>query len=229
MKFIHLDSTDSTNTQAFHYLERFDPVVISANSQHSGRGRGENRWESPPGNIYLSVGTTTEIRFLSGLSVRVAIHVVSSLNPLLEGEKLRIKWPNDIFFRDKKVAGILIESKIAAQKARVAVGIGLNTSVSPLQNSTVFPLPAKISRESTAELLAKSIFNALSDINFGRLEKKLMDLSWFQAGDPIRFEEKGKTINGVFKGYDSTLAMVVCSGNKKRSITVSEVSKIRKS
>ncbi|NOZ12467.1 MAG: biotin--[acetyl-CoA-carboxylase] ligase [Acidobacteria bacterium] len=229
MKFIHLDSTDSTNTQAFRYLEHFDPVVITADSQHSGRGRGKNRWESPPGNIYLSVGTTTETPFLSGLSVRAAIHVVSRLNPLLEGEKLCIKWPNDIFFHDKKVAGILTESRITAVKASVAVGIGLNTSVSPLKSSIVFPLPAEVSRESAVQLLAKSIFDALSDMDFSRLGKKLTKFSWFQTGDPVRFKENGILTNGVFEGYDSTLAMVVRSGNKKRSITVSEVSKIRKS
>ncbi len=228
MKLIRLDSTDSTNTRAFHYLDQFDSVVVIAGAQSEGRGRGENRWESPPGNIYLSVGKTLDTRFLQGLSVRIAIHVVSRLNQFLKGETLRIKWPNDIYLHDKKVGGILTESKITAKTARVAAGIGLNTAVSPLESSASLSGLATLVREEAEQLLVEAILAAFSDMDFVSLGKKLRELSWFDAGDHIRFLENGSPVTALFEGYDQNLAMIVRMNNENRTITVSEVSRLRK-
>ncbi|NOY23172.1 MAG: biotin--[acetyl-CoA-carboxylase] ligase [Acidobacteria bacterium] len=228
MKLIRLDTTDSTNTRTFQYLKRFDPVVVIANTQTGGRGRGENRWESPRGNIYLSVGKTLNARVLPGLSVRIAIHVVSRLNSLLKGEKLRIKWPNDIYFHDKKAGGILVESKITAETTRVAAGIGLNIAVSPLENAACLPALSALPLENMEQFLVEAILAAFSDMDNADLLNKLRNMSWFQIGDTVRFSEGGSPVDAVFDGYTDKLAMMIQNGNGKRPILASEVSKIRK-
>ncbi len=229
MKLIRLDTTDSTNTRTFQYLTRFDPVIVIANTQNSGRGREGNSWESPRGNIYLSVGKTLNTRTLPGLSVRIAIHVVSRLNSLLKGEKLRIKWPNDIYFYDKKAGGILVESKITAETARIAAGIGLNIAVSPLENAACLPELSALPLENVEQFLVEAILTAFSDMDNTALLNKLRDLSWFQIGDTVRFSEGGSPVDAVFDGYSNKLAMMIQTGNKKRPVLASEVSKIRKS
>jgi len=228
MKLIRLDTTDSTNTRAFHYLNQFDSVVVIAGAQSEGRGRGENRWESPPGNIYLSVGKTLDTHCLRGLSVRVAIHLTSGLAPLLKGKELRIKWPNDIYLNDKKVAGILTESKITSGKARVVAGIGLNIAIAPLESSTSLSEFATINHEEVEQSLVEAILTAFSDMDFASLGKKLREFSWFETGDHIRFLENGTPVTAVFEGYDQDLAMIVRMNNENRIITVSEVSRLRK-
>ncbi|PJB80794.1 MAG: biotin--[acetyl-CoA-carboxylase] ligase [Acidobacteria bacterium CG_4_9_14_3_um_filter_49_7] len=227
MKLIRLESTDSTNTRAFHYLNQFDSVVVIAGAQSEGRGRGEHRWESPPGNIYLSVGKTLDTHCLRGLSVRVAIHLASGLAPLLKGEKLRVKWPNDLYLNDKKVAGILTESKITSEKARVVAGIGLNIAIAPLESSTSLSELATINHEEVEQTLVEAILAAFSDRDFASLGKRLRELSWFGAGDHIRFLENGSPVTALFEGYDQNLAMIVRMNNENRTITVSEVSRLR--
>ncbi|MCK5878864.1 MAG: biotin--[acetyl-CoA-carboxylase] ligase [Holophagae bacterium] len=229
MKLIRLDTTDSTNTRAFQYLDQFDPVIVIADTQISGRGRGENRWESPRGNIYLSIGKTLDTGFLPGLSVRIAIHVISRLNPLLKKGKLRIKWPNDIYLHDKKVGGILTESKITAKTARVAAGIGLNVDIAPLESAgTLSGLTSLARKEEMEQMLVEAILTAFSDANSPNLRNRLRDASWFQPGDGVQFLEHGSPVNAVFEGFNESLAMVVQLNKKRRTVTASDVSRLRK-
>lgn len=229
MKLIRLDTTDSTNTQAFQYLNHFDPVIVIADAQSDGRGRGENRWESPRGNIYLSVGKTLDTALLPGLSVRIAIHVVSRLNQFMKGETLRIKWPNDIYLHAKKAGGILTESRITAKTARVAAGIGLNIGIAPLESAASLSERTTLVREEIEQILVEETLAAFSDVDYSILGNILRDTSWFQPGDEIQFLEHGSPINAVFEGFDESLAMVVQSNNKRRSVIASEVSRLRKS
>ncbi len=227
MKYIRLETAGSTNSEAFHYLDRFDPVTVIAHSQKGGRGRGENRWESPPGNIYLSVGKTLRTHALPGLSIRIAVHVVQNLNRVLR-EDLRIKWPNDLYSRDKKAGGILTETKIKGNRASVVAGIGLNLAVAPLNSSTILPVRDGVHRDSLELLLVKAILAAFSDTNSIVFVKTLSELSWFRPGDQIRFLENGSPVEAVFERYNETLAMVVRCKDEIRSITASEVSRLRK-
>ena len=130
------DSINSTNSYLNDNAERYRDqigtqkgVVCLAELQTAGRGRRGRDWVSPFGsNIYLSTlwyfqqGPTT----LNGLSLAVGVAVIRTLNDYGIND-VGLKWPNDIYWRDKKLAGILIEvSGESTGPCRVVIGLGIN-------------------------------------------------------------------------------------------------------
>lgn len=228
MKLIRFDAVESTNDETFRHLEHSETVAVSALTQTAGRGRNVNRWESPRGNIYLSVGTHLDTSRLHNLSVRVAVHVVTSLAREVRDSTLSIKWPNDIFLADKKVGGILVESKVLAGTARVVVGIGLNYSHAPISGAISLTDVTKASRSDIEELLVPAILTAFTDTDHVALRHRLTQLSWFKPEDLVQFvEQGGKLTTAIFEGFDDQLAMRVRHGETLRSLNVSVVSRIR--
>ena len=126
---------DSTNTRL---LSGSPPPLGSADvciaeSQHAGRGRRGRPWVSPPGaSIALSMGWTFREtqRDLPALSLAAGVAVARAL--FRTGARdVMLKWPNDIWFRDRKIGGVLLESRAdAAGPAFVVIGIGINVSLS---------------------------------------------------------------------------------------------------
>lgn len=124
---------DSTNAQASRVSqEQGSGYVCLAELQTAGRGRRGRTWVSPFGkNIYLSIvwdfeGGATE---LEGLSLAVGVVLVEVLQSLGVAE-LTLKWPNDILWRGRKLAGILLEmTGDPAGSCQVIVGVGVNVTM----------------------------------------------------------------------------------------------------
>lgn len=139
--FIELFTIDSTNNyamgQAHAGLARHGAVYI-AEVQSAGKGQRHKQWVANPGeNITLSVvlqpgGPNVARPFL--LSTAVALACFDFFNDFTNGD-ISIKWPNDIYWRDRKAGGILIENVYRSNNWQFAIaGIGLNinqTSFSP--------------------------------------------------------------------------------------------------
>jgi len=129
------DVTDSTSGQlsSASHLGAGSGTVCLAESQTGGRGRLGRKWVSPFGrNIYLSLLWHYEVgpAELSGLSLAVGVAVMRALGK--EGAvEIGLKWPNDIFWKKKKLGGVLIELMgDALGPCTVIVGIGLNVDLS---------------------------------------------------------------------------------------------------
>ena len=141
---LHLfSSIDSTNRYLkdlplSNYLD-----ICCAEQQTQGRGRFGRTWHSPFGeNIYCSSRWKLDCNLakLSGLSLITSLAVVSTLKRFTDSPEIKIKWPNDILWRDKKLCGSLIE--IIAESnalAQIVIGVGLNVN-SDTENH---PLPDK--------------------------------------------------------------------------------------
>jgi BirA family biotin operon repressor/biotin-[acetyl-CoA-carboxylase] ligase len=128
-----LDAIDSSNAFLLQLpvAERHGHAVL-AEQQTAGRGRRGKTWQSPPGsNIYLSLGWNFQraARDISCLSLAVGVAVVRALESQgITG--LGLKWPNDIQAGAKKLGGILLESKPAADGGiSVVIGIGINVAM----------------------------------------------------------------------------------------------------
>lgn len=129
---VKLEAIGSTNT----YIDQIDVAdslsegyVVVAHSQTAGRGQRGNSWEAAPGkNLTFSYllrphGVVAHEQFI--LSQAVALAVVDVLSRYADG--FSVKWPNDIYYCDKKIAGILIEHNLTGSHiSRTIVGIGLN-------------------------------------------------------------------------------------------------------
>lgn len=119
-----------------HLMDKVDSLesgaVCIAEYQSNGRGRRGREWVSPFGsNLYMSMfwRLDTGMAAAMGLSLVVGVAVVEALESLgIEGIKL--KWPNDLYFQDRKLAGILVElSGQAGGAANLVIGMGMNLNM----------------------------------------------------------------------------------------------------
>lgn len=130
-KEIYIAETDSTN----RYLREHpttDDVVVTTDYQTAGRGCGSNTWESERGqNLTFSVlihPTGVEAARQFRLSMAISLAIVDALSCYV-AEGLSIKWPNDIYWHDRKLCGILIECTLSGQTIRdCIIGVGLNVN-----------------------------------------------------------------------------------------------------
>lgn len=133
-----LPQIDSTNTELMRRARagRFEPVLLVAEQQTAGRGRLGREWFSGGGamsSLTFSLGLALSPRDWSGLSLAVGVSIAQSLHP-----DLRLKWPNDLWLRDRKLGGILIETISLADRRYAVVGVGLNITA---RNATGLATP----------------------------------------------------------------------------------------
>lgn len=131
---INLQSVDSTNNYAQNLLSKNElnkEVVINAHCQEQGRGQGENTWVSEAGKNL----TFTLVIFPDYLPAEKQFYLLQSISSAivdflaLYKINAKIKWPNDIYVSDSKIAGILIENSImGASLVYSLIGIGLNVN-----------------------------------------------------------------------------------------------------
>lgn len=128
MKTIHFETIDSTNTYLKENYEKLDNFTfVSADFQSAGRGRNNRNWKSEKGeNLLFSllIKDKALIDKFSSLSVISAFSIIKALNL----EHLSIKWPNDIYYKDSKLCGILLEAVTINEIECLIIGIGLNVN-----------------------------------------------------------------------------------------------------
>ncbi|MBO6044736.1 MAG: biotin--[acetyl-CoA-carboxylase] ligase [Bacteroidales bacterium] len=129
------DMVESTNDEARRLISELDNLsVIAARCQTAGRGQGDHKWHSRPGeNLTFSAVLKFGNGGLAPLAARDALLITETVTLALRlylerhGVKARIKWPNDIYVGDRKICGILIENILHGQDvASSIIGIGLN-------------------------------------------------------------------------------------------------------
>lgn len=128
MKTIHFETIDSTNTYLKENYEKLDNFTfVSADFQSAGRGRNNRNWKSEKGeNLLFSllIKDKALIDKFSSLSVISAFSIIKALNL----KRLSIKWPNDIYYKDSKLSGILLEAVTKNEIECLIIGIGLNVN-----------------------------------------------------------------------------------------------------
>lgn len=124
------DHITSTNDEAKRFEQDGSALIIS-NRQTAGRGQAGRSWQSPTGNLYLSLLTSLQHPVSGRLALEVALALCNM--PLLAlVHNLEIKWPNDLYFEDAKWGGILIEP---LQPNQVIIGVGIN--IKPMQDQVL--------------------------------------------------------------------------------------------
>ncbi|MEW6067582.1 MAG: biotin--[acetyl-CoA-carboxylase] ligase [Nitrospirota bacterium] len=133
-EILFYQTVSSTNTIALDLAEKgkTEGAVVLADSQEKGKGRLGRTWVSPPGvNVYMSIITRPEIKpkdvtlitLMTAIACTTALRKVTGLN-------ITIKWPNDLIVSDKKLGGILTETKTSPERINIAIiGIGINVNM----------------------------------------------------------------------------------------------------
>jgi len=172
-----LEETTSTNIYIKGVaLEADEMVVVSTDWQTAGRGQGVNRWESERGkNLLFSLMARplfVAVQQQFALSMAGALAIKDVLDRFTPD--IRIKWPNDIYWRDRKISGTLIETSLAhGEISRFVYGIGLN--VNQVQFVSDAPNPV-----SLAQITGKQV--SLMPLLDSIVEGFLAQLSLLEAG-----------------------------------------------
>lgn len=114
--------TTSTNDDVREIaLKGVHSVLVCSSKQTQGRGQRQRQWVSPEGNIYLSTLLNTRTAIDGRLALEIALNILQM--PSLQDLDLQVKWPNDLYSRQGKWGGILVEPISPHQ---VIVGVGIN-------------------------------------------------------------------------------------------------------
>ncbi|MGH7515292.1 MAG: biotin--[acetyl-CoA-carboxylase] ligase [Gemmatimonadales bacterium] len=142
-------------------------TAVVAEAQTAGRGSRGRSWASPPGGLWLSVLARPATAGLALLSLRAGLAVAELLGQLGAGDRIGLKWPNDLMLDDRKTGGILCEARWhGASLAWVVIGLGLNVGNLPppgLETAATH-LGAALPR-LTAEDLVETVVGALRAVD----------------------------------------------------------------
>lgn len=102
-------------------------TLVLADTQTAGRGRDGRIWASPAGGIWLALLLRPRTASLGIVSIRAGLVLADVVDELLGAPHARLKWPNDVLLRDRKLAGVLCEGRWQGDALQwLAVGIGVN-------------------------------------------------------------------------------------------------------
>lgn len=199
-------------------LKERDSVL--ALTQEKGRGQWQRNWISPKGNLYVSM-VLGEIRRWENLSslflgflVRLSLQKMSV--------DIKLKWPNDLVFKEKKVGGILLEEK----RQKLIAGIGINLKYTPfLGEQRCFP--AGDLREVVGEVnvlsfwlaLKRNLLFYLKQLGFLSAEELVQRLNECLAfkGRKVILEDGESKIEGTILGINHLGELLLLSKGKIRS------------
>ncbi len=125
----HYDAVESTNDTLKELLapDLEEGLAVWADRQAAGKGRHGRAWASPPGGLYVSVLLRPKEAHAHILGLLAGMPVAKALRHF--GVFAGVKWPNDVVFQGKKLAGILSEGVYRGDAYHVIVGIGVNTNL----------------------------------------------------------------------------------------------------
>jgi len=210
-KIHRLDRVDSTNKYAFRFCknkEANEGDVFLANEQFDGRGYHTNSWLAEHGKnltfslILKPVFMLPWQQFV--ITQFVSLAIVDLLQTMVQGEKVRIKWPNDIYINNLKAGGILVQNTIignAFEYAIIGIGLNVNQREFPIE----LPNPTSLIHYMKTEISLDTLLDDLLKY-IDRKYEQLMLSSWSFEKEYLdqlyRFNELStfKDMNGVFAG-----------------------------
>ena len=192
-RIIRLEETTSTN----NYLRGLvgkeslpEGSIVVTEYQTAGRGQVGNTWESEPGkNLMFSIILYPDFlpanrQFL--ISQIAALSVKETLDAYVDG--ITVKWPNDIYWRDKKICGMLIENDLTGHSLYCSViGIGININQREFLSDALNPvsLVQITGREYDREEILNSFLKRLYDRYLGLLQEKEEEIRSAYMADPV--------------------------------------------
>ncbi len=211
MKLLRFKRITSTNTKAYQLAQRgaAEWTVVVSEVQSKGRGRGGKTWESPKGGLWFSVilrpvikpSSAGLLQILAAVATRDAIERET-------GEKVWMKWPNDLILHEKKLGGILVEAKIvkdAISFAIVGIGVNVNQTEPSLPRGAVSLFSIAKRKAGIGSLLSRIVESL--DSRYPELEDPSRLLSeWWEncvhREKPIQVQGHKEVLNGISKGID---------------------------
>jgi len=215
-KIEHYETIDSTNLEAKRVLKSNNldsNSVIVAETQTNGMGRRHNRWYSAQGGLWCSLLLKGQI-FQSNITLFTGIILHKALGEFIPNSPLKIKWPNDILWNNKKLAGILTETSHAS--TIIGVGVNLNqTKLEPkikkIATSTKIATNKCIDKNTFLKMFLNKFteqFNHYSQNNLQHFLQYYHNNSYLTT-KLCRIKTEKSQITGVVEGIDNDGALVI--------------------
>ena len=221
---IHLKRVNSTNKYATDMVSKSKPVegtVISAAFQYEGRGQIGRFWESEASkNITCSTilrPMFLEARYQFQLNMAISIAVADTVRHYID-KTISVKWPNDIYVDDKKIAGILIQNTLKGKTIDTSV-IGIGININQEKFSDDIPNPTSLKLESEQEVELADVFTQLFEnlnLQYARLKNDNQELEieyldrLYRKDIPSQFIlENDVESQGIIRGIDDTGQLIV--------------------
>ncbi|MDA1120974.1 MAG: biotin--[acetyl-CoA-carboxylase] ligase [Bacteroidetes bacterium] len=227
----HCHSTNLVAAEMIQLGNVAEGALVYTDNQSNGRGQRGNIWESEPGmNLTFSLvlrPNFMDIKDQFNLNIMASVAITRMLKKEISGG-VTVKWPNDIYVRDFKIAGILIENSVRSRKIEHSiVGIGLNV------NQHKFKTPKATSMkeltlkhydllevlEKTAIHLEKAYLDLRDSQSLIKMEY-LNNMYWME--EPHLFKDSEVFI-GRIKGIDPQGKLLVQRGDQEFAYDIKEV------
>jgi BirA family biotin operon repressor/biotin-[acetyl-CoA-carboxylase] ligase len=228
-EIIHIAETDSTNRWLRERGGEGDMVVV-ADYQTAGKGQGTNSWESERGkNLLFSVLYHPQ-RIPANRQFHISMAVSLAIADAL-GEHIgdvSIKWPNDIYWRNAKICGILIENRLLGQTIRDSI-IGVGVNVNQRQFHSNAPNPVSLwqihGHETDLELLLQSILDKFTlYINKKEIKTQYLHLLYRRKGFHPYADKEGSFMAEIVDVEDDGHLLLCDDNGQQRRYAFKEVS-----
>lgn len=222
MKIIKLKEIDSTHKLAVRMIENnsaFECGII-AETQTRGIGRCERKWVSAPGNLYSSIiKKLPKNKDMCKISLATACAVHKTVRNLLDTDKkdnLYLHWPNDIYYKNKKLSGILL----AVIGGWIVISVGLN--IRSVSVPTAISLEkiigvSTVSTEKTFRSILDNLNSELSLIQAGRFSD--IREYWLQnivgMNSEVTIKNGNDSLSGIVRGIDELGRLILERDEKK--------------
>ena len=223
-----LPELDSTNSELMRraHAGQLEPVLLVAERQTAGRGRLGRQWRSDGelgASLTFSLGLPLAPADWSGLSLAVGLSLAQSLHP-----DVRLKWPNDLWWQDRKLGGVLIETCSVGAKRHAVIGVGINIAAREAAGLAVAPaalgevLPG-VAAPAALQTLVLPLVRAV--LRFAQEGFEPLRPA-FYARDALLGREVicSDGLTGAARGVDSTGALLVHTAHGVKKISSAEVS-----
>ena len=231
-KIVHIDETDSTNRWLQKYLatdERSDAnLVIWAEYQTAGRGCGTNQWESERGeNLTFSMLIhPKELPAMQQfhISMAISLAICEAIGQYI-GD-VSIKWPNDIYWRNGKIGGILIENTLKGSIIMDSIiGVGLNVNQRVFKSDA--PNPVSMwqicEHETDREALLKEILEAFERILDSKIREQYLSKLYRRKGYHPYADKEGAFMAEIVTVEDDGHLVLHDDNGKERRFAFKEV------
>ncbi len=218
-KIIRLEEVSSTNDYLKGQIEKGSKCqIVISKSQTKGRGQRGKSFFSPLGGLYLSIKIIPkfDIKDLSYLTGRVGLKVSKAIKVAL-GKDIKIKWINDIIYKNKKAGGILTESKLSPNGSisYVIIGLGLNLLANndlPQDLSDIYTSLETDDLENSINKLLDilipglySLENPFEKSSFIREYNEVL----FNKNKEIKIDYKTNILSGILLGINENMEILV--------------------
>ncbi len=231
-----LNECESTNLYAKELIAKSKPpngTVVLTDNQTAGRGQFGNFWQSEPHqNIALSIILFPKLKIKEQffLSKTISLACVKALKSITNLD-FEIKWPNDIYYKNQKVGGILIENQVIGNDiSNSVVGVGINLNQESFENlpqaTSIYRIVKYLlSRKKVTEILLQHF--DVEYIKLTQLKFKEIDLEYHQhlksLHQEFNFKENNLEKTGVLKGVNVMGQLIVEVNNETRLFDFKEI------